>query len=508
MDYKVINKAIAVAENLFDGFDEQPVDCDFVLPDYYPDIAAVLKCTLKPIIQSKQLSGDRLIVDGTYIIQVLYLDEARLCVRSCEFAKPFTSTYNIKAGAENPAIHVSAKTDYVNCRAVSPRRLDIHGAFTVKLKMTAEGGCEVVSNISGDTMYTRRNVLAYSVPAVSAEKNFTINEVLELGENQPAAQALIRGDAIPILNDCKLMANKIIIKGVLMLNCLYVSDVASGETQKTRYEIPFSQIIDIEGLDEEWQCEVRLTVAGSDIHISTNQSGENRLLEVNFKMLACVQCHRAGMAEIVTDAYSSSCPIQLETKRLDTRHLIAVRSDDSIVRENFDMPAENIEEILDIWCEVMPVSERCEDKNTHIAGRLMIYMLVRDETQVVSFYERPADFELTYEDDCSSVSAELAVTRVDYNIVSAGKVEIKVQLDVTRCCYSDDSLVAVTSVTMNEDAPFPNEKAALKIYFASSGESVWEVAKACHTSMDAVMEENALNGEVLDKDTMLLVPLC
>lgn len=60
MDIQVTNKVIGTTESLFDDFDERPVDCDFVLPDYLPDIAAVLKCTMKPVVQSKQLSGDRL----------------------------------------------------------------------------------------------------------------------------------------------------------------------------------------------------------------------------------------------------------------------------------------------------------------------------------------------------------------------------------------------------------------------------------------------------------------
>ena len=67
MDFKVISKAIAVCESVFDDFDERPVDCDFVLPDYCPDIAAVLKCTLEPVVQSKQLSGDRISADGLYL---------------------------------------------------------------------------------------------------------------------------------------------------------------------------------------------------------------------------------------------------------------------------------------------------------------------------------------------------------------------------------------------------------------------------------------------------------
>ena len=96
MDLKVMNKAISTSETLFDDFDERPVDCDFVLPDYCPDIAAVLKCTMKPVVQSKQLSGDRMILDGTVMIRVMYLDEGRNCVRCCEFSQPFTSTFIVQ----------------------------------------------------------------------------------------------------------------------------------------------------------------------------------------------------------------------------------------------------------------------------------------------------------------------------------------------------------------------------------------------------------------------------
>ena len=71
-----------------------------------------------------------------------------------------------------------------------------------------------------------------------------------------------------------------------------------------------------------------------------------------------------------------------------------------------------------------------------------------------------------------------------------------------------DGCQAVTAVTADENAGFPEEKAALKIYFANGGESLWEIAKNCHTSVEAVMEENGLQSDVLPGDAMLLVPLC
>ena len=506
MDLKVINKAIAATETVFDGFDERPVDCDFVLPDYFPDIAAVLKCIMKPMVQSKQLSGDRMIVDGIALIQVLYLDEARKCVHSCEFTKPFTSTFQVKASS-NPFVTVAAKTTYVNCRATSPRRLDIHGAFSVKLKIVAETGSDVVSGISGDTIFTRKNVLTYSVPAASAEKMFSISEVLELGAGKPSAEALVRGDAVAVLHDCKILPNKAIIKGELMLSHLYVSNIDTGDMQKVRHEIPFSQIVDVDGLDEEWQCHVMLDVASSDIRITTNQNGEGKLLDVNVKLCASVQGYRTGMVEVVSDAYSTRYPMKLDYHRVSSEQMVAVRNSSSTIKETLDLPPD-VANVVDIWVDPSLVSESCNNGRSNLAGRLMVCMLAKDTTGNVSYYERPVDFVLEFEDGCSCVTSDIGANYADYAINTAGKLDIRVDLNVTRKCMVSDSMNAVISVSVNENAAFPVETAALKIYFGNSGESVWEVAKACHTSMEAVMEENALASDVLAKDTMLLVPLC
>ena len=92
------------------------------------------------------------------------------------------------------------------------------------------------------------------------------------------------------------------------------------------------------------------------------------------------------------------------------------------------------------------------------------------------------------------------------------QMDVRVQVGVSRHCMMTDSCVAVTGMTADESAPFAKSEAeqrcALKIYFAGGGESLWEIAKSCHTSMEAVMEENGLAADVLPEDTMLLVPLC
>lgn len=508
MDFKVINKAIAVCETLFDDFDERPVDCDFVLPDYCPDIAAVLKCTLKPVVQSKQLSGDRMVVDGVANIRVMYLDEARKCVRCCEFSQPFSSTFPLKNIGVNACMRVTAKTDYVNCRATSPRRLDVHGAFTVKLKITAEGGVNVVSGAKGDRLFTKKDVIYFSVPAASAEKAFTISEVLELGSGKPAAEALIREEAVPVLSDCKVFPNKLILKGDLFLKNLYVSDMANGMMEQVEHEIPFSQIVDVDGMDDEWLCDVALEVLSSDVHITVNQNGESCLLTVNVKIQAYVQCYRTGSSEVIVDAYSAHYPLQTENRRLDTEHLLGVYRDKRTLKEKMDLPPDGVAEIVDIWCEAMPTGCRCETECCCVDGRLMICMLAKDASGIVAYYERMNDFTLEYDDTCEAMTANMQVVHTDYAMTGGKQVELRVELSAARCCYHAESCMAVTNILADESGKFPEEKAALKLYFANKGESLWEIAKSCHTSMEAVMEENGLKSDVLTDDAMLMVPLC
>ena len=70
MEYQLENENCFVCEKVFEGNSEQAVDLDFSLPDYCPDIERILKCRICPSVMSKNISGDRLDVDGVAVIRL------------------------------------------------------------------------------------------------------------------------------------------------------------------------------------------------------------------------------------------------------------------------------------------------------------------------------------------------------------------------------------------------------------------------------------------------------
>ena len=67
---------------------EQPIDLDFSLPDYCPDIQKILKCQIYPTITEQTIS-DRLDVEGEVLVKLLYLDSGKKRGALLRVCQPF-----------------------------------------------------------------------------------------------------------------------------------------------------------------------------------------------------------------------------------------------------------------------------------------------------------------------------------------------------------------------------------------------------------------------------------
>ena len=73
---------------------------------------------------------------------------------------------------------------------------------------------------------------------------------------------------------------------------------------------------------------------------------------------------------------------------------------------------------------------------------------------------------------------------------------------------SSDSIKAVTDISVDDSSRKERDgDYAIKLYFGTENESVWDIAKRYSTSVSAVMEENELTGERLESGGMLLIPI-
>ena len=213
MKYQLKNEKYPVRETVSESTCEQPVDLDFTLPDYCPDIEKILKCRICPFVTSKSVSGDKLNVDGGAVIRLYYLDSKKQAIRICEHTSPFSCSFKLKDQCSEPTAKVKIRTEYINCRALSPRRLDIHGAFTVGVKVIDKTETRVCTHIQGDDIEQKKTDIAYSSPETLTQQQFSVTEVLETSQSGPAVQTVIRSDIRVVSKDKTVNGGKLMYKG-------------------------------------------------------------------------------------------------------------------------------------------------------------------------------------------------------------------------------------------------------------------------------------------------------
>ena len=149
MNYDVSKSSLSEKKLCFEGCKEIPLDIDFTLTDYCPDVQKIIKCLIKPNINSRNISGGQINIEGTAQIKILYIDADAQILRCCENSVPFSGSIDIKNNPENAILHTFIKTEYINCRAVSPRKIDLHGALSICSKVYEKSISEISNSVSG-----------------------------------------------------------------------------------------------------------------------------------------------------------------------------------------------------------------------------------------------------------------------------------------------------------------------------------------------------------------------
>lgn len=512
MEYVLLKKALSVCETVFEGSSEQPIDIDFTLPDYCPDIEKILKCTATPYISMKNLSGGNLEIDGVVNIKILYLDSKNKTIRCCEHTSPFSCSFTVKGDTENSVTNISLKTEYVNCRALTPRRLDIHGAFTVFAKVINSGQQEIPEAVQGDDVEQKNSTVPISSLAGLSSGIISINETLDIGKNRPAPQTIIRTELTISRSEPKIAAEKLMVKGEAVLKILYVTDLETGELDTAEFNIPINEMLDISGTSDSDICDMELMVQSYEASLKSDFDDDSTLINFEAKLIVTVAVYNEDTVNIVEDAYSRAYELDLIYKQISCKHISAVIDDEITEKCDINLDSQ-ISRIIDIYgdspqcsCEFQPVEGKML-----IKGKMTCCILGCDENNAVFYTEKPIEFNREYDiGNMINPSCKPAVLplNISYRISGEKTLEIRAGISLHAAVTESISKRIITEVSADEEQKREHDKtAALTIYYADEGENLWSIARSYCTSVEAIKMQNDLTDDVISARGMILIPM-
>ncbi|MGN0605312.1 MAG: SPOCS domain-containing protein [Oscillospiraceae bacterium] len=515
MDFKVNCESMPLSETIFSGIQEQSIELEYILPDYFPDIFKIIKCRVIPGITSRNISSEKAVYEITVDIKVLYQNEHSSTIQCISQRQVYTKTIDFSRPCENAEVTICPEVDYVNCRAVNQRRIDIRGAVSVRVCAVCSANQSVICDASGMNIQLKKIPVEYISRKISAEKSVSINEELELNSAKPSVLSIIRSDVTLAGLEKKVIANKLVIKGEAIADILYTYENDSGNGMETmQYTIPYSQIIDADGIDESFECIVNQQAALCDISVTADSKGENRIFRCDIMVNISCSAYKSAVTSVVSDVYSTLYECMHNSSPIRSEKMPVMKSEVHQAKNTVEYADGNIECVYDMWCGISNVNAKTipEKQEVFITGTLQYSVIVRNSDGAVVLIEKDEIFEHTmqseYIGENSSVSVDIKPESCSYTLTDENKIALKCELRINSCIKSYDVLNAVTEIFPDENSrKIRDGDYALKLYYGIENEEIWSIAKRYSTSVDAIMEENDLDGDRLKQNGMLLIPI-
>ena len=509
MENKCLKTQIYMNETIVNETGEVPVDIDFTMPDYYPDIVKILKCRAVPRISSKSASGKKITVDGSVCVNMFYSDENGH-LNSFEYQYLFTKNFECNDDVGDADITANAKCEYMNCRAITSRKADIHGAVSVRIKAAVRRSKDIITDYDDKNIELNRGTSPATSPMGCSEKYLLVDEDIELGETSQSVRTIIRYDAVPAVKECKIMAGKTMVKGdieVTVLCCM-----TDSSTQTVRSTVPFSQMLETENANESCECTASVQMAFLDIKPRSNASGDTKSLQMNAKLCVCCETYCNNDVEVVLDAYSRKYSADIEKCDIVFNKIHTTVSDTFTVKTSLDFADGNISNIVDMWCEVGSKDININADNMTVSGTVTSYILAYGDDNNAVFCEKESNFEHTY--SLGGVNGDiycdpqLTVKSCNYTITSSSGIDIRIELCVNAPVCERNNVSLITDISVDENKQIEKtDRGALTIYFASGGEKIWDIARKYRSSTDEIKTVNEISEDVLQSDKMIFVPI-
>lgn len=506
MEYTLKPQEIGCLQTILDTVSEQGVDMDITLPDYCPDIEKVLNCTFSPKIFTQNLSGGQLRVEGAVTVRVLYCDSVKKNVRCFEQTSPFSAGFNVKDLTDQYGVITSTKNEYINCRALSPRKLTVHGAFSLYAKIIGKGCFTAYGPGEDKTLCTKTRKIRGMELSAFCQEQFTVTDEVSL-EGRPPVESLLKSEVRILSSQCKAVNGKIMLNGEINMRLMYLSNFETGDIEIVDYVTPYSQIINCEGVTETTVNHINVNLMSGEVRLKGDAFSDNPLIVLDARICFTEMGYVPVDITVIEDSYSTKFASTQQFTGMEVLKSTIPFRDTFMHKSTVKTDGASITKIIDMECT--PASSSFSvSEGIKAEGKFNCCITAVGDDGYPVYIERIVDLQrdLSVEAGADNIeNLDFFINSMSYRIAEDDSIELRCEIVMTGCAQLRETISGVNYIEISEDKPIEEDGCSLTLYYCDCGEKIWDIAKKYNTSEDLIISENLLEGDRIDEAKMLLI---
>lgn len=468
------------------------------LPEGMPDIGRVLGAWGQVLVRSKEWGNGGISLSCGVMAWVLYMPEDEGAVQSVEAWLPFNAKWDLPETHYDGKILASCMLKSVDARSTSARKLLVR--INVETLGEAWQSTQIQVAVPGDVPEDIA-VLTASYPVLlpkeAGEKIFLMEETLELPVNCPKIEKIMYYSLRPEILENKIMAGKVVFRGVGLVHLLYRGE--DGRLCTWDWELPFSQYGDLEGeYDGEPEVTVQPCVTSLDITLD-----EHNELQLKAGMLGQYLLCERTVITVAEDAYSPRREIVLKQEELVMPAIL----DQIIQPVQLEKTIQaDIQQLVDHCFNPNFGEQKRTDKGVAFGQPGQMQLLYYDSQGALQSMAATVEsqWSLPVSEDCSVDTYVIQQGKTQV-MSGAGNVTLRADINVNAITMAGQGMAIVSGVEFGEMEKCNANRPSL-ILCRAGKRRLWDVAKQCGSTVEAIQRANGIEEEP-DPNAVLLIPV-
>lgn len=474
---------------------------DVIVPDSFPDVDRILDAFGTLTLQDVECLTDSVSLSGTVLAGVLLVGENGE-VHSLPVRIPFGVRKELGTPVEQGEPLYRCELRSVDARMVNSRKLLVRVGYQWSFEVYSP--CtRAISYLEepSERIQLRWAEYPMELPTVTGEKQFTVNEELELPENiSPVSEILKWNTRLQIL-DQKTVGSKAVFKTELLLHLLY--EDPQGKLCTYDWRLPLSQFTDLSADAEGGEVQTFLHMTEWDLEPDSQVESRRLFLRVGLRARSMV--YEVRRVRVMEDAYCIDALMEPQWDRWSYRPLLDTQSLRGTAQWRGEEP---LGTIVDLWAWTEDGERQRQGDTLTIKVPVTCSVIYYDkEGKLRGKQFRPhMEGELPLHESGECSLRDVLCTEVYCN-GSGGTPELRIPVQLRVDCYGDQAVRCLSGAELQSLPESGERQPDLILRRTEEDEDLWTIAKSYRTSSKLIAEANALDDRPIPEGTMLLIPM-
>ena len=323
---QLLKSTLALSKNVANKADHFTVKDQITIPSSKPNIQEIIQCSAQISNRDIRVVSGRVNISGELFISALFKgDTDENLVEFIENEVPFNGAVDVSGVSDDMFADVTLyiEDQYVQVRPDSDgedRILDIEVSVGVTLKVYSTQSLEILEDAYSTDQHLNivKNRVRYPKLVCRNRNQTTIKEVIQVDNNCPDILQIFRVQGNVLLDDTKIIEDKIIVEGVIQADVLYLAESDDTPLYSFASVIPYRQVIETKGSTPDMSVNIEISID----HVAFNMLSK-RESEVRFLLTFNTQVIEEKSVDIISDiAFSEFDPSVLENMSSMTIYVV------------------------------------------------------------------------------------------------------------------------------------------------------------------------------------------